>query len=78
MDYVEIMVLVTVIISAVLFLAYMSKKGLGGGGGGASNIVAGATMDMLNEEKRNARDYVLEMEEGKKMEEQKSGQPDNE
>lgn len=51
----------------------MSKKGLSGAGG-SSNMAAGAIADLLNAEKRNAMDHVLEEKSGKKMEEQELGE----
>lgn len=56
-----------------IFGYFMSRKGLSGGGG-ASNTAAGAIADLLNAEKRNAMDYVMEEKSGKKMEEQESGE----
>ncbi|MFC2135219.1 hypothetical protein ACFLTH_11430 [Bacteroidota bacterium] len=72
--FVEIILFILVIIIAALLVAFLSKKILSGGGGGASNIVAGATADLLNAEKRRAIDNILDQQTVKEMDEQESGQ----
>lgn len=67
-----------IIFSAVIFIVaifgyFMSKKGLSAGSG-SSNMAAGAITDLLNAEKRNAMDYVMEEKSGKKIEEQETGE----
>ena len=74
-DYIEIAIIIAAILIALVFIVRMSSKGFRDLGGGATNVAAGATFDLLNEEKRKALEIVLEQKAKKKMEEQSSDEP---
>ena len=64
-----------VMVALVVLAIKSSKTGGSGGSGGTTMVLLGATDALMNEEKRKSAEVIVELNAGKKLEEQSSGDP---
>lgn len=67
---------VTALLAAVIFIFVRISQRLRYGGGSMSTILSGATDAFLNQDKKKAVIEIAEIKSEKKLEEQKSGEPE--
>lgn len=72
------LVTIVLIVLAVVLIALFVKVaqgGIGHGGGGSTNVVAGATQDLMTRDQQKAIEVIVKQQAGEKEEEQTSGEP---
>jgi len=72
---------VILIVLAIGLIALFIKVAAGGfqsGGGGPTNVIFGATQDLMTHDQKKAMEVVVKKQAGVKEEEQTSGESDNE
>jgi hypothetical protein len=70
---------IILIVLAVVLIALFVKvvQGGFGNGGGSTNVIAGATQDLMTRDQRKAVEVIVKQQAGEKEEEQTYGEPEN-
>ncbi len=72
------LVTIVLIVLAIVLIALFVKVvqgGIGHSGGGSTNVIAGATQDLMTHDQQKAVEVIVKQQAGEKEEEQTSGEP---
>ena len=69
------LLIVLLVLSLLITIIAVISKGFKSRGGGSITTMAGATHDMLNDDRKRALGILVEQKAKKKMEEQETGEP---
>ena len=70
-----IIILIVLAVVLIALFVKVAKSGFRHGGGGSTNVIAGATQDLMTHDQQKAIEVIVKQQAGETEEEQTSGEP---